>query len=738
MQVINWTAVEQHRARNAIYPGEGVRFTDTDWRLYSTAFKTPAQAGDQLYLELSPDARGGEEAIAWFDAFSIRAIGPEQQQVLDATAQADQTLYSALVQIRYDIGSRCDMLRWKARDAREAGAISAADAQTIATAADGVSAELEKLVSRWQERHTQMFASPTPITRLSADELAGRTEQVTGIAREAEEDLGAARQRFEATLADQEQALRKAAADFTLAPQVASEVTPEALRDRFHRIVSWHGYMDDAAYVHRAMWSLPATIVQGYLWREDKWPLREQFFEVNAPRTLPYVERVLAEGWPDLTAFRANVEREMAALGARVGFRGFELDEPSIVDAQLATDEGYAAFREYVKAKYSADQRRDLGIENLEGWTVPEKAETDADRVAWMEWQQFKISVMTGRLHEAQEFIKSQQGEPVLLPVIQQFLPSEPQKASWPAVSGALDWVAMDPYNGGSPAEAFEMDLLRSNAMGPVYLVVGTCYDPTAGRFHKDMCISLGHADGLWVWCWVYMAKYRAPGFLRNGWERQYRHLWKPGMWEAAQEVFSKIQVAEPYLVHTESAAPTAVVFSERTGILDSGEKPGNDLIRQFHITQGLYQALQQSHIATEAVFAESLTPERLSGRRVLLLADARCLTDEQIGLVRDWVRGGGSLIAMGPVSLLDQWGRAREDYALADVFGATYRGTIDTPAAVVPGEALRDIAPDLPAQIDLPPDREADRVEPTTAEVIATCADGQPAMLRNSFGAGA
>lgn len=736
LQVINWTAVANQRPASEIYPGNAVTFDNTQWQLFATTFTAPKQAGQQLYLELSHEADAPPQAIIWWDEFSIRPLESKHRELLNLARDLGLEVYMLLVRARFEIGSSCDLIDYLLDDAEKHAGLNAARSRPLRQRVAELRDHMETALARLHSQHDAVYETKAPVTRLNPEELAQReallqdTRQAIG---RAVEEL---RTTCLATLATLRADARAAAGEFTIPPQVASEVTTATLADRFHRIVSWHGYMSEVEYVHRALWSLPATIVQGYLWREDKWSLRDSFLAINTPRTLPYLERVLAEDWPELTGLKANVARDLAMIGDRPGFRGFEIDEPQIEDGHLANEAGYAAFRAYLADKYPPERLRGLGLDQLEGWTV---TQTVGDNpVAWMEWQYFKIHVMTQRLREAQEFIKSQPGQPVLLPVIQQFVPSVPQRASWVSVPAALDWVGMDPYNGGAPSEAFEMDLLRSNSRGPTYLVVGTCYDATAARFHKDMSISLGHADGLWVWCWVYMSKYRATSFSARGWERRFRHLWKPGMWEAAQEVFAKIASAEPYLVHTTSATPIAVVFSERTGIFDSGAKPGNDLIRHFQVVEGLYRALHHSHLAPEAVFAESLTPERLANRKLLLMVDTRLLTDQEIDLLRDWVRNGGTLVAMGPTSLYDQWGRQREDFALADVFGASYRGSIDTPGAIVPGEPLRRMRLDLPESIALPPARPAELVQPTTAAVMATWTDGQPAVLHSRFGHGA
>ncbi len=736
LQVINRSAIERHESRATISPGGAVTFTGTDWQQVATAFTAPTQPGDELYLELSHVDAEAQGAIVWFDDFSIRPLAEKHTQIAELTRETEQELFAAMVHTRYDVGSRAEMLGWFADDAQAAGAMTAEQAEPVRAEAAEVLAEIEREHSAWDARRAKVFERNLPLTRMTDEQIAARREELTQTAAEGVAALEAAAGKLGERVAADEQRAVEVAGEFTIAPSLSADVRPETLRDRFHRIISWHGFMSDPAYVRRAMLSLDTTLVQAYLSREENRPLRREWLATNEPRTLATVCAVRLEGWPDLSAAKETIAAQVAELGELPGYVGVEVDEPSISDEMAATPEALAQFREFVRGRYDAEQLRALGVDTLlDAWTPPAKVESDADRVLWMELQQFKGRMLADRLAELQSYLRSLDERLVLLPVVQQFIPTAPQRASWTATGPVLDWIAMDPYNGGSPAEAFEMDLLRSTAAGPTLLVVGTCYDPTAGRFAKDMCISLAHADGLWDWCWVYMAKFRAPDYLHD-WERRYRGLWKPGMWEAAQDVFGRMSAAEPYLTRTESGARVSVVYSERSGILASREGFGC-----FAAGMGAYAALQQSQIPQEAVFAESLArtrgAESLAQRDVLLLADARSLADDEVATIREWVRGGGTLIATGASSLLDAWGREREDYALADVFGVRHTGVADAATSITPGEALRALAGDLPESIEVWPDAPADVVEPTTAEVLATLPGSEPAVTHNAFGAG-
>jgi len=91
-----------------------------------------------------------------------------------------------------------------------------------------------------------------------------------------------------------------------------------------------------------------------------------------------------------------------------------------------------------------------------------------------------------------------------------------------------------------------------------------------------------------------------------------------------------------------------------------------------FHALAGAARALQESHIpfgvATRANLAE------LSRWPVLVLANAERMADEEIDAFREYVRNGGQLYASRGSSLWAMDG-ARQDFALADLFGCHFEG---------------------------------------------------------------
>ena len=70
--------------------------------------------------------------------------------------------------------------------------------------------------------------------------------------------------------------------------------------------------------------------------------------------------------------------------------------------------------------------------------------------------------------------------------------------------------------------------------------------------------------------------------------------------------------------------------------------------------------------------FDSDLDNGNLSAFKVLILPGTACLTDRAAENLERWVAGGGLLVATGETSLMDEWGRARDNFALADLLAVS------------------------------------------------------------------
>ena len=133
----------------------------------------------------------------------------------------------------------------------------------------------------------------------------------------------------------------------------------------------------------------------------------------------------------------------------------------------------------------------------------------------------------------------------------------------------------------------------------------------------------------------------------------------------------------ERYLRNEAPLARVALLFSEQTATFHSGVAPGD---RAADHVLGMYHALVEARIPFEMVHEAYLTPDRLDAFKLVILADAAALSDEQCAALRAFVDRGGSLLATFATSLYDEQGLRRDDFGLADVFGVSFAGRIEGP----------------------------------------------------------
>jgi hypothetical protein len=83
-----------------------------------------------------------------------------------------------------------------------------------------------------------------------------------------------------------------------------------------------------------------------------------------------------------------------------------------------------------------------------------------------------------------------------------------------------------------------------------------------------------------------------------------------------------------------------------------------------------LEQVLIQAKIPFDIIFDDNL--KDLGRYKALALPDQECLSDEQAGLIREFVNRGGGLVATELTSLYTNWRERRRDFALKDLFHVT------------------------------------------------------------------
>jgi hypothetical protein len=159
---------------------------------------------------------------------------------------------------------------------------------------------------------------------------------------------------------------------------------------------------------------------------------------------------------------------------------------------------------------------------------------------------------------------------------------------------------------------------------------------------------------------------------------------------------FQSVRAREPYLVGLQSVPNIAVVYdatSELSMMRLAGARRGLPVQQE---TMGLHHALLDAGMHFDVVNSDLLEPRRYSA---VLLGDAVCPAPELLTKLRDYVQGGGLLIATNETSLRGVEGQRRPDFAWSDLFGVRFRQ--DSPFEEAnycrAGDELRDGAPSYP-----------------------------------------
>ena len=418
-------------------------------------------------------------------------------------------------------------------------------------------------------------------------------------------------------------------------------------------------------------------------------------------------------------------------------------------------------FFEHLRQKYNDVQLRTFGVE---GWKEddfpykqgrpvfsPEDIEkwSDTGKFLWAEYLEFLSDRFCEGMREILGYVRTlKKGNHVCI------CPSNWAGSPWGNASyfriGRLldprtDILSWDCYSVAHYDEkCFMSDLVRSTCNAPVIFYVGTHYGSDARTYARDHAVGLAHTQGTGV-C----------GF-NTLWPQQtcYAMSRVPGLWEAGKRVNQKAERIESYLVGARNVSEIALLCSERTmstvqcapefdahftdRMFWQPSTPANDYLYNL---VGIYEALRQNHIEAAPRFAEAMNPAELSRYKTVILADARSLADDEISAIRDWVRGGGFLIATATSSINDRWGRKQGDYALKDVFGASYVSTeggksvirLASGKEVQYGDKADYLEGYNPNKVPL----RRDIVRLTDGKAIGQWEDGLPAVIENRYGKG-
>jgi hypothetical protein len=123
----------------------------------------------------------------------------------------------------------------------------------------------------------------------------------------------------------------------------------------------------------------------------------------------------------------------------------------------------------------------------------------------------------------------------------------------------------------------------------------------------------------------------------------------------------------EQYLMHRQPVAQVGVVWSERNTEFFGRNHSAEQTEAPY---QGFIHALIRARIPYLPIHATDIE-EQSKDLAVLILPNVGALSDTECEAIRQFAKRGRAVVASGATSLYNEWGDARPDFALADLFGA-------------------------------------------------------------------
>ncbi|MDP6114746.1 MAG: HEAT repeat domain-containing protein [Planctomycetota bacterium] len=251
---------------------------------------------------------------------------------------------------------------------------------------------------------------------------------------------------------------------------------------------------------------------------------------------------------------------------------------------------------------------------------------------------------------------------------------SDGRRVAYPGVTGkagaAIDASGPENYQSFGRHNSFSMEMHKDGEARPVMCEFYNWYSPSPAHEIRGFAQHLMHGE-----CFYNFSLNQVFGQAST----YVMWTWNASRWGNLRKMFRKARKIREYLAVPESAANVALGLSEMSCVsfLEPGAGAWQMEDRWTQNQVALWTALNQSHVPTDIIWTETLTPEKLARYRILVLFDAKIITDGQAALLRKWVNNGGVLIANGTTSLFTQGTVPRKNYLLAGLFGLDYLSNV-------------------------------------------------------------
>lgn len=142
---------------------------------------------------------------------------------------------------------------------------------------------------------------------------------------------------------------------------------------------------------------------------------------------------------------------------------------------------------------------------------------------------------------------------------------------------------------------------------------------------------------------------------------------------KTGRDYFQWVAKHDQHFTNKRTVANIGVVIGQRTQLFY--HPPAGAQMHEY--IDGIYYALLEGRFAFDFVHEDRLQIDRLRKYRALILPNTALLSDQQCHQLREYVQGGGSLLATFETSMYDERNQPRPDFGLSEVFGIHKAGAI-------------------------------------------------------------